>query len=1079
MTLRWKTLLLMGSLLSIALLLLWAAMRGVLLDSFERAESRQVRYLVADANGALNQSGQELADAFVDWSAWNDTYQYVVDGNPAYVRSNLTDISINQFGIDFIAILDPNARPRYATFWDRKNHRKAPFVPAMRAHFVPGDPLLDLPAPDSLNIGIFDVGGAPMQVVALPIHTSNRDGARRGTFIIGRALDDAKLLHFKSNSVTRISILPMGALNPMLAGRLKRLALRPQPAPGDATLVEPQSADVVFGYGALRGFYGVPRWALRIETPRQTMAQGRATVAAVGWLLGMIGIIACVLALLPVDLTLRRLRQLSGDVREIRSQSGAVHRVRARGNDELGLLAHDINATLQALEDSDAEVAESQALYQEMAQAALAAGDCFFVAPFESETSFEDALEQTALEWQGGIGQLLNCEADQIPRTLAEWKKFVHPEDWSLVQHSYGLAHRDGREFSLEIRVKRADGRELFWLHRGRMLRAEPDQRGAKLLGMCLDITARKVAETARRRTEARLARIAETAADAIMLYDASGHIIFANPAAARVFGRPVEELWSLSYDDPQWGDASLEGAPLTLAQTVFRRVERERAPVYDMEYTVRRPNGDVVAVSVNATPLPEDNGRFGGVVASFSDITQRRQMEEKLNHQAFHDPLTGLANRALMNNRLTHVLAAGGREACESAVLFIDLDNFKWVNDSLGHDAGDILLCEVASRLRNTLRAGDTPARFGGDEFVVLLGRIENPAYAFAAAERIVALLSEPFKLGEREVFTSPSIGLAISETGMDADTLLRNADAAMYEAKRRGKGRYEVFRHNLSEAALARLELEGDLRRALEGGEMKLFYQPKIDLTSGAICGVEALARWDHPRRGPVSPAEFIPIAEATGLIVPLGRWFLAEACRQVAQWNRGREHPLAVAVNVSPRQFHNGLSPVSPDGETNAGQMELVRDVAVALRESQLPPQHLTLEITETVLMERTSESREVLNALSDLGVQLAIDDFGSGYSSLAYLRAFPFDFLKIDREFVTHLDLEHGHSVIVGAIIQLAHTLGLRVIAEGAELIGEVEMLREFGCDQAQGYYYARPLPPQELEALLAAESLLKG
>ena len=1075
MTLRWKTLLLMGGMLSIALLLLWATMRGVLLDSFRRAETQQVRYTVADANGVLQERGNQLARAFVDWSSWDDTYQYMIDHNAQFVRSNLTDASIDQLDIDFIALLDNNARPVFATSWDRKNHHPAPFSAQMADHFAVGDPLLNLPTPASVNVGIFDLSDLPMQVVALPIHTSNRDGARHGTLIVGSALDSTRMARYSGSSSNRVSIVALDSLAPELQRQLAKLNSSGDPQA--EIVVVPRNQDNVAGYQILHGFYGVPRWALRVETSRDTMNQGQATVQAFGWLLLMIGFIACILALLPVEsLVLRRVSQLSSDVQQIRSQQFPLHRVRDQGNDELGHLARDINATLQALEDSGAEIAQSQALYQEMAQAALTAGDCYFVASLPGD-DLQSAFESSTLEWQGAIDELLGVPTGEFPATLAQWRDYIHPKDWTLLEHSYEQAWRNGHAFSLEIRVRRADGRELFWQHRGKRLSPGEDN-SARLLGMCLDITARKVAEIARRRTEARLARIAETAADAIMLYDASGHIIFANAAAARVFGRPVEELWSLSYDDPQWGDASLDGQPLTLAQTVFRRVERERTEVSDIEYTVKRPNGEVVAVSVNATPLPEDNGRFGGVVASFSDITQRRLMEEKLNHQAFHDPLTGLANRALMNNRLTHLLASGGREASESAVLFIDLDNFKWVNDSLGHDAGDILLCEVAARLQKTLRAGDTPARFGGDEFVVLLSRIESPAYAFAIAERIVALLSEPFELGGREVFTSPSIGLALSEVGINADTLLRNADAAMYEAKRRGKGRYEVFRHNLSAAALARLELEGDLRRALVGDEMKLFYQPKIDLASGAICGVEALARWHHPRRGWIAPVEFIPIAETTGLIVPLGRWFLGEACRQVAQWNREREHPLAVAVNVSPRQFHNGLSPVAPGNEGDTIQLELVRDVARALRESGLPAQQLTLEITETVLMERTAESHEVLAALSELGVQLAIDDFGSGYSSLAYLRAFPFDFLKIDREFVAQLDLEHGHSVIVGAIIQLAHTLGLQVIAEGAEVIGEVEMLRQFGCDQAQGYYYARPLPPAELEALLAAESLLK-
>ena len=1077
MTLRQKTLLLVGSTLSVVLLLLWVVLRGVLLDGFAQSEQQQMHGNMAQVSADLGEQGARLGRNFVDWSAWDNTYNYAANRNPDYEKANLNAVSLRNLDLDFFAILDAQARPLFACAWSQQDRQSQPVPRALRAHFRADDSLLDLGTARSINVGILALPDGPMLVAALPIHRSDQSGERRGTLLVGRALDADFLGSSVGSRAAAVSVTDLDEIPAPLAGALQRAAGR-----GDGVIVVPVSDDRVAGYQLLHGFYGAPLWALRVETARDTLSQGRRTLQLFGWVLLATGVLTCVLALWPVErLVLRRLGRLSRDVREIQSEGGALARVTPLGNDELGRLASDINATLDALEAADAQRAESQALSHEMAQAALAAGDCFFVAIFEDHDN--QNWQDAALEWQGGIDTLLGCAPDQTPRTLEEWKTYVHPEDWPLVQHSYALARRDGRDFSLEIRIRRRDERELFWLHRGTMLATREHPQG-KLLGMCLDITARKVAETARRRVEARLARIAETAADAIMLYDASGHIIFANAAAARVFGRPVEALWSLSYDDPQWGDATLDGQPLTLAQTVFRRVERERAAVYDVEYTVKRPNGEVVAVSVNATPLPEDNGRFGGVVASFSDITQRRHMEAKLNHQAFHDPLTGLANRALLGNRLSHILASG-REANECAVLFIDLDNFKWVNDSLGHDAGDVLLCEVAARLQKTLRAGDTPARFGGDEFVVLLSRIDNPAYAFAAAERIVALLSEPFDLGGREVFTSPSIGLAISEPGMDAETMLRNADAAMYEAKRRGKGRYEVFRHNLSAAALARLELEGDLRRALEAGEMKLFYQPKIDLASGAICGVEALARWDHPRRGAISPDEFIPIAEATGLIVPLGRWFLGEACRQVAQWNREREQPLEVAVNVSPRQFHNGLSPTPPDANganganvQNEVQLELVRDVARALRESGLQPQHLTLEITETVLMERTSESHEVLRALSDLGVQLAIDDFGSGYSSLAYLRAFPFDFLKIDREFVAQLDLEHGHSVIVGAIIQLAHTLGLQVIAEGAEVIGEIEMLQQFGCDQAQGYYYARPLPPEELEALLAAETLMK-
>ena len=1092
----------MGATLSVALLLLWAVMHNVLLSSFERAEEQQIRAISVDARAALQLRNGELMRTALNWSAWDDTYNYVVTGAPSFERSNLTNTALEQLDVDYMGLFDMENRSVFSTAWERKEKHRSPVWPELQQHFANNKTLFELPKTNSVHFGIIDIPAGPLQIIAVPIHDSNKAGARHGTLVIGSFLDKAHLARYGGNSNNTISLVRLSALNPLIRAELQNKPILASATTSElareSMIVEPLNKEEVASYQLIQDFYKVPRWALQVVTPRNTVKQGHATIKVFGWTLLTIGFIACALALLPVEfLVLRRIFQLSNDVQEVRLVEGRSHRVRSQGHDELGHLSANINATLSALEIADQQRVHSQALHQEMAQAALAAGDCFFVATSNESDSSElqkntgdtkqkrDFGSDVTLEWQGNIGRLLGLAENEYPCTLREWKEFVHPEDWELLRHSYELAWRHGLAFSLEIRVRRTDGCELFWQHRGKILGAQSDSNIAsdaaatptKLLGMCLDITARKIAERARHRTETRLTRIAETAADAIMLYDASGHVIFANAAAARVFGCPIEALWNLTYDDPQWGDCTLEGAPLPKSQTIFRRVERERQPVYDMEYTVKRPNGEIVAVSVNATPLPEDKGSFGGVVASFTDITQRRLMEERLNHQAFHDPLTGLANRTLIHSSLKAALAKPDAGS-QFAVLFIDLDNFKWVNDSLGHDKGDVLLCEVASRLQKTLRADDTPARFGGDEFVVLLENISDPNYAFAIAERIVFLLSEAFVLGGREVYTSPSIGLAFSEPGSDAETLLSNADAAMYEAKRRGKGRYEVFRDNLSAAALARLEIEGELRRALSVGEMSLAYQPKVELENGTICGVEALVRWQHPTRGAISPIEFVPIAEATGLIVPLGRWVLGEACRQTQEWNLKRETPLAVAVNVSPRQFHTGVAAGTTNGGKTAGsQLQLVQDVALALEQSGLPAHLLTLEITETVLMERTSESLEVLNALSKLGVQLAIDDFGTGYSSLAYLRTFPFDFLKIDREFVSGLDGSQSHRVIVRAIIQLAHTLGLKVIAEGAEVIGEVDCLKEFGCDQAQGYFYAKPLPGDEIEKLLAAENLI--
>lgn len=777
----------------------------------------------------------------------------------------------------------------------------------------------------------------------------------------------------------------------------------------------------------------------------------------------------------------RHLVQLTRDVNLLRRHSIPSTRLRPRGNNEFGRLVKEINATFEELEHTDLRRLEAEALQREMESIALAAGDCFFVAHLGEDQNDEP------MQWHGDIDALLGYRPEGFSRSLDAWFRRIHPEDRPIVMRAYNRTLRDGKPFELEIRVVRADGEELHWMHRGRLLQnhetpTHPDtgclplsqqpidemSPGDRLLGSCLDITNRKQAEAARRRTEVRLARIVETAADAIMLYDATGQVIFANATAADMFGRPVEQLWSLSFKDPLWGLKTLDGDPLPAPEFAFCRVEKARTPLYGLVHAMRGANDKTIIVSINAAPLPDENGGFGGVVASFTDISEHRALQARLERQAFHDGLTGLANRSLLRNRLEHILVSGNTAPNEVALLFIDLDNFKWVNDSLGHEAGDILLCEVAERLRRSLQPHDLAARFGGDEFVVMLQNKENPQYALDTAQHILETLTEPFWLANREVFTSPSIGLAFSRSGIDVETMLRHADAAMYEAKRRGKSRYEVFQNALADAAIARLELEADFRRAVANEEFFLVYQPKIDLNSGEITGVEALLRWSHPTRGVVHPAEFIPIAEETGLIVPLGRWVLGEACRQAHAWNERRTNPLVISVNVSPRQVLTGSLPGS---SMDSSMPELARGVAETLRYTGLSPENLILELTEGVLLERTQASLGVLGALRSLGVKLAIDDFGTGYSSLAYLRAFPFDFLKIDREFVSYIDQESGHGLIVASIIQLAHALHLQVVAEGAERSEEVTQLQHLGCDLAQGYYFSRPLRASEIEKML--------
>ena len=466
--------------------------------------------------------------------------------------------------------------------------------------------------------------------------------------------------------------------------------------------------------------------------------------------------------------------------------------------------------------------------------------------------------------------------------------------------------------------------------------------------------------------------------------------------------------------------------------------------------------DGTRVAVTVSWSPIKDDAGAITGVSVIARDITQRQQLEEQLVRQALHDPLTGLANRALFTDRLEHALARGRRPGVTVAILVIDLDGFKDINDSLGHDAGDDLLTIAGMRLHGHARPGDTMARLGGDEFGVLLEDI-TAAEAVRSAQALLEGLATPIVLRDRDLTPTASIGIAIA-AGEDAETLLRNADTAMYAAKRQGKGRYALFEPAMHATIIERLDLAADLSRAVEKRQLHLCYEPQISLGSGQICSLEALVRWRHPTRGEVSPGEFIPLAEETGMILAIGRWVLWEACRQVNAWQERwpAPAPLTIAVNLSARQLqHPGI----------------VDEVHAALAAAGLDPQSLVLEITETAIMEQLDAAITILTELRRLGVRLALDDFGTGYSSLSYLQRLPVDILKIDRSFVAGVAKSTEDSALARGILTLGQTLGLETVAEGIETAEQLAALRELGCQLGQGYYFARPLGPAAVDALL--------
>ncbi|MGI8942537.1 MAG: putative bifunctional diguanylate cyclase/phosphodiesterase [Actinomycetota bacterium] len=480
-------------------------------------------------------------------------------------------------------------------------------------------------------------------------------------------------------------------------------------------------------------------------------------------------------------------------------------------------------------------------------------------------------------------------------------------------------------------------------------------------------------------------------------------------------------------------------------------------------QYRMVTRDGRTIWVSDDASVIKNGSGASLYWSGILSDITDRKVLEEQLKHQAFHDPLTGLANRALFVDRVEHALARGERDGMRVAVLFVDLDDFKTINDSLGHNGGDEVLVAVAGRLRECFRPGDTFARFGGDEFAILV-EDTSLSNATSVAYRIVDALGEPFSIGGREVMIHASVGIEFAEAqGTRTDELLRNADVAMYVAKGKGKARYQLFEPSMHTAALRRLEIKADLRRAVEKDEFVLHYQPIVSLNGGALLGMEALVRWNHPERGLLPPLDFISVAEQSGLITPLGRWVLREACRQATKWPLSNPS-ISLSVNVSTTQFQ---------------QPGLVEDVANALWDSGLDPSILTLEITESVLVHDTDAVIEKLHRLKDFGVKVAIDDFGTGYSSLGYLKRFPIDILKIDKSFIDGVGNGAEEAAITQAIIKLGESLGLEVVAEGIELPEQIDALQLLRCELGQGFFFSAPFDAETMGGLLANGSFPVG
>jgi diguanylate cyclase (GGDEF)-like protein/PAS domain S-box-containing protein len=624
------------------------------------------------------------------------------------------------------------------------------------------------------------------------------------------------------------------------------------------------------------------------------------------------------------------------------------------------------------------------------------------------------------------------------------WEERLHPEDRAWVLAADERSRASGEPFSEEYRLLAKDG-SVVWVRDEAVLLKNEAGEPLYWQGVLLDVTDRKEAEEALRRSEERLRSLADSAFEGILISD-KGEILEANRALTNMLGYELHEMV---------GRSALEFIAPEHRELVRQKIASEDEEPYEIIGV--RKDGTLLHLEVRGNAFSYRRRRVR--VTAVRDITERKAFEERLRHQALHDSLTGLPNRQLFVDRLGQALVRTRRTKRKVAVLFMDLDEFKVVNDSLGHGVGDLLLTVVAQRLKRSLRPEDTLARFGGDEFTVLIDDVKSPEDAVRVAGRIEDELRRPFFLEGRELSVTGSIGIALGEARTnDSEDLLRNADIAMYQAKNEGSG-YKVFDPIMYQRALGRLEMENELRRAIDREEFIVHYQPIVRLDGGTVWGVEALVRWNHPERGLLDPSEFVPIAEESGLVVPVGEEVLREACRRTKEWQENQPliPPLVTCVNLSARQLSR------PD---------LAETVERVLGETGMEGSRLTLDVTETVYVKVLEGNTATLDRLRIMGVRVSIDDFGRGYSSLSYLKRLPADHLKIDRSYVKGLGEDLEDTAIVRMVIELAHTLGMEVIAEGVESADQAELLAQMGCDMAQGFYFARPMPPEEASEFLA-------
>ncbi|MCL6628292.1 MAG: EAL domain-containing protein [Armatimonadetes bacterium] len=977
----------------------------VLIGGFSEVETREAVQSLDTARNLIHSREADLLSKIKDWSIWHDTYEFVVDRNPEYIKSNLPPNVLPDLQLSVMVFVNSSGNVVCARGYDLDQGKPTDISRSFRQVIRPESPLLG----EHPLTGIISLPEGLMLVASHRIVRSDGSGPSGGHLIFGRYLSRKAVDELSTLSHLHISLHKHSSDSRDVNNR--HLGSKNDKYPAVRVL----DTNTLLAYDKLTDIYGDPVAILRVRMDRTSHQVGLRTLWLLDISLALLGLFLAALSYLSVDrLFVYRLSRLQKELENIDVAGELADRVSTIGNDEIASLAGSINTLLANLQSVRAR---NRAIISAIPDMIILLGEdgtieeCHI--PYSEFTPYKR-------EWLVGNNLSNILDRDTASKAflaiqVASSRKKVQAFEYEITAES--------RKFCREARVvTTSDGHYL---------------------ALVRDITKRKEAE---KLINLQIAAI-NSVSDQIVITDRKGHIEYVNPGFERETGYTINEVRGSRWWD--FGTGANDAYTIEQIRDYVTNGNSWRG-----ELASKRKDGTTFHEDVIVTPIKDTNGTILHFVIVKRDITERRLYEAKLDRLAHHDTLTGLPNRLLFSDRLTQSIIRASRDKNLVGLVFLDLDRFKLVNDTLGHSAGDKLLKQVAQRLRSTLRQVDTIARMGGDEFILILPDLRTPEDASKTANRVMEVLSRPFRVMGRDLFLSASAGISVFPyDGEDVESLVRAADTAMYSAKEQGRNTFRFYTETMNAKAMERMVFESDLRKALEkDNELTLYYQPRVDVWTNRILGVEALIRWRHPDRGLVMPDQFIPVAEETGLVVPLGEWVLRTATMQNKAWQDVGLPPINMGINISVNQLH---------------MSDLIQTVQSVVYETGLNPRYIDLELTESALSPNPELATRVLRQLRKMGVRIFIDDFGTGYSSLSNLKQFPVDAVKIDSSFIRNITAEGDDVAIASAIIAMAHSLKLEVIAEGVETVEQLNVLRNLGCDQVQGYFVSEPVPPDRL------------